>query len=495
MATSYPATLVEALDRLPDGDARGFRFFTLDREEKYFPYQAMRAEAARRAAFLGNLETAPMYGRAGGKLTKGDTVALVLPENHEFVLSFLGASVGGFVPVPVYPGATFKVTGHYVESLAHILVAARAKVVICNQRNLETVRMLKERPETKDVVILVAETDFLGEAPPFERPNVTPDDLCFLQFTSGSTSKPKGVMIRHRNLVANTTAFLGPSGLNRTPDDLGVSWLPLFHDMGLIGFVLGTLIVDLPVVLFRPSFVSAPPPLARATITKYKGTITYAPNFAYQLVSKRLTEKDLSRLDLSCLRVAGCGAEPIRAHAPRVRRQARARGSIRRAPPVATAWPRAASPSPSPARHRDEGSDRIDPKERCATANAVVLDAPDAHELVNCGVPFPGTSSRSSTRPAIAGGRARKVGEILTRGPSVNDGYYENAEAHGRVLQGRLAPHGRPRLHADGDVFICGPRQGPHHRPRRQPLPAGHRVGGERATRACAAATWSRSRR
>ena len=243
---SYPSTLIEALDRLPRDEGRGFRFFTLDREEKFFSWPVLRAEAHRRAAFLANAQTAAMYGLPGGKPAKGDTVALLLPENHDFVLSFLGASVAGLVPVPIFPGATFKVTGHYVETLAHIIVAARAKVVVCNQRNLEVVKLLKEREETKDVVILVAESDFSGEAPAFTAPKVSPEDLCFLQFTSGSTSTPKGVAIRHKNLIANTTAFLGPSGLNAgavhgRPDDVGISWLPLFHDMGLIGFVLGTL--------------------------------------------------------------------------------------------------------------------------------------------------------------------------------------------------------------------------------------------------------------
>ena len=131
--TGYPTTLVEALDRLPgsanaDGSLRGFRFLTTDREDRFYTYADLRAEAHRRAAIL-----------ASHGLQKGDTVALVCPENHEFVLTFLGASVGGFVPVPIFPGATFKASDHYVDTLEHIVSAARSKVLVCITKNLEVI--------------------------------------------------------------------------------------------------------------------------------------------------------------------------------------------------------------------------------------------------------------------------------------------------------------------------------------------------------------------
>jgi fatty-acyl-CoA synthase len=438
----YPSTLVEALDRLPSGEARGFRFITTDREERYFPYEAMRAEAHRRAAFLS----------AAG-LRKGDTVALVCPENHEFVLTFLGASVGGFVPVPIFPGATFKVSDHYLETLAHILEAAHARVLVCVQKNHEIIEKLKER--VPGLTILVADRDFAGQAPPFAPPVVTPDDLCFLQFTSGSTSRPKGVMIKHANLVANTTAFLGPAGLNRTPADVGVSWLPLFHDMGLIGFVLGTLIVDLPCVLMpTPTFARAPR-LWLELITKHRGTITYAPNFAYQLVTKRVSEKDLSTLDLSSLRVAGCGAEPIRA-----------RTLIDFAEKFRPAGfdSKALLPSYGMAEsclaitfHRlgtDLHVDRVDPAEM-KKGRAVPSTSADALELVGCGVPFPGHDLAIVDEAGAKVGE-RVVGEILSRGPSVNDGYYLNAEATAESFKDGWLCSGDLGYVADGDLFICG---------------------------------------
>src|SRR5690606_3926033 len=202
--------------------------------ERYFSYRALEAEAYRRAALLTALG-----------LQKGDRVALVLAEPHHFVLSFLGAVVGGFVPVPIYPRASFKNADGYVDTLAHIVKASGSTVLLCGAGNREVVEHLSTRDIAAPRIFDVAEL-FADDAvvPSFSAPSIAPSDLCFLQFTSGSTNKPKGVMVTHENLVANTTAFLGPSGLDRRDSDVGVSWLPLFHDMGLIGFVLGPLICD-----------------------------------------------------------------------------------------------------------------------------------------------------------------------------------------------------------------------------------------------------------
>jgi fatty-acyl-CoA synthase len=451
--TARPITLASALDRLPSGEARGFRFYGADRQERYFPYEAMRAEAHRRAAFLAALGC-----------EKGDCVALVIPENHEFVLTFLGASVGGFVPVPIFPRATFKGADQYVDTLEHIVKASHAKAVVCMQQNREVVDALKAREGLASLAIIDTETGFSGAAPTFHPPVITQDDLCFLQFTSGSTSKPKGVMVKHGNLVANTTAFLGPAGLARTPDDVGVSWLPLFHDMGLIGFVLGTLIVDLPVVLMpTPSFARMPR-MWLELITKHRGTITYAPNFAYQLVTKRTTEKDLAQLDLSSLRVAGCGAEPIRA-----------RTLIEFAEKFRPAGFRSEALLPSYGmaesclaitfhpRGREMVVDRVDPAEMkrgravpVALSSATERAASDeALELVGCGIPFPGHELAIIDEQGQPVGE-RVVGQIVSKGPSVTEGYYENREASDESFKSGWLHTGDLGYVADGQLFICG---------------------------------------
>src|SRR5262249_48315095 len=137
----------------------------------------------------------------------------------------------------------------------------------------------------------------------------SPDDIAFVQFTSGSTSMPKGVTLTHANLKANIDAFAGAAGVDVQPEDTAVSWRPLNHDMGLVGMVLGALYTRRPCVLLTPqTFVRRPAEWLRA-ITRHRGAISFAPSFAYDLCVRRV--KDLADLDLSSWRVAGCGAEPV----------------------------------------------------------------------------------------------------------------------------------------------------------------------------------------
>lgn len=445
MSADEEVTLVSSLARLPRGEARGFRFVGRDRQERYFSYEALEAEAYRRAAHLSALG-----------LTKGDRVALVIPEPHEFVLTFLGAAVAGIVPVPIFPQASFKNVDGYVDTLAHIITTARARVVICLASNREVVARLDER-DTPMRELVLADEAFTGDAPAFEAPEVLPDDLCFLQFTSGSTSKPKGVMVRHRNLVANAQAFLGPSGLDRKDDDIGVSWLPLFHDMGLIGFILGTLVCDIPVVILPTESFARSPRLWLETISKHRGTITYAPNFAYQLVTKRVKEKDLASLDLSCLRVVGCGAEPIRA-----------RTLLEFADKFAPSGFRATQFLPSYGMaeatlaitfHQlgDELLvDRVDPGAmKAGHAEIAGEGTAGVIELVSNGSAFPG-HELLIVDEAGAPVPEREVGQVVTRGPSVTEGYFENAEASAEGWKDGWLQTGDLGYLADGNLYICG---------------------------------------
>ncbi len=366
-------TLVDAVRARatePDGD-RGFVFVRSDGSERLCTFHDIAAEAERRAGHF-----------AARGLRKGDRLAMVIPEGDEFVLSFLGALFAGVVPVPIYPQLSFKNIDGYVETVAHIARASGASLLLTTPATRPYVEPALGRVDTLRAVMTVDE--ITGD----ERltdVRVAPEDLAFLQFTSGSTSRPKGVMVSHGNLAANSAAFM-LDGLRRYPMvDKGVSWLPLFHDMGLIGFVVGPLFTHVPCV-FLPtaSFVRAPR-LWLDKIHEHRGTITYAPNFAYALVAKRMKDKEVEGLDLSCLRVAGCGAEPIQARA--------LRDFAERLAPAGFD-PRAFLPSYGMA----ESTLAITFMPLGEGLKTQTNDA--GQEIVDCGGLFRGTSWPSSTRPA-----------------------------------------------------------------------------------------------
>ncbi|MBC7172912.1 MAG: AMP-binding protein, partial [Polyangiaceae bacterium] len=333
---------------------------------------------------------------------------------------------------------------------------AGAKVVLCMEGNVEVVKMLEGRVPA-EILIRPVETAFEGETPAFEPPAITPDDLCFLQFTSGSTSKPKGVMVSHRNLVANGLAFLGTHGLDRNPDDVGVSWLPLYHDMGLIGFVLATLLVDLQAVLMPTELFARSPRLWLETITKYRGTITYAPNFAYQLVTKRLKPKDLEGLDLSRLRVAGCGAEPIRAQTLREFADKLAPSGFRSIAFLPSYGMAEATLAITFHGLESELSvDRVDTDAMTqGFARPADADTKSVSEVVSCGKGFPGHEVMvvdESGKPLPE----RRVGQVVTRGPSVTAGYFENEAATAESWKDGWLATGDLGYVADGNLHICG---------------------------------------
>jgi fatty-acyl-CoA synthase len=298
------------------------------------------------------------------------------------------------------------------------------------------------------------------------RVDVSPDDLGLIQFTSGSTSRPKGVMVTHANLAANAEAFM-IHGLDRDPAvDKGVSWLPLFHDMGLIGFVVGPIFTHVPCVLLPAASFARRPRIWLDKIHQHRGTITYAPNFAYALVSKRLKGKDIEDLDLSSLRIAGCGAEPI--HAPVLRdfaaTMARAKFD-----------PRALLPSYGMAEStlaitftpRGQGTrtDAVDPK--ALTEGRAEPRSPDTGgegEIVDCGRAFPG-HELAVIDPSGRRLEERRVGQVVARGPSVARGYFREPELTAQTfkpIEGD-GPGDAPWLHtgdlgylAGGHLFVCG---------------------------------------
>jgi fatty-acyl-CoA synthase len=247
------------------------------------------------------------------------------------------------------------------------------------------------------------------------------------------------VTITHRSLAANIDAINGPAGLAATQADSAVSWLPLYHDMGLVGMALAALYFGRPAVLMTPStFVKRPVEWLR-TISRHRATVSFAPNFAYDLCLRRVSERDLEGIDLSCWRIAGCGAEPI--HASTL---------ARFADKFRTAGFRASSFMPCYGLAEHVLAATLSPPGR-----AIRVDRRSGVDLVSCGSPLPGHRIRIVTeddRDAEEG----TAGEIALAGPSVMRGYCGDDEMTAAALRDGWLYTGDLGYLADGELFVCG---------------------------------------
>lgn len=454
-----PPTLSDALRQLSNREDRGFVFVRPDGTERFCSFRELGVEAERRAADL----------HARG-LVKGDRLAIAVPDPDEFVLSFLGAVMGGIVPVPISPQLSFKNIEGYHDTVAHIANASGASLLLTTATTRQYVDPIAARaPKLRGIVTV----DELGKEDHGKVDvAVDPTDLAFLQFTSGSTSRPKGVMVSHRNLAWNSESFMIHGLAKDSSFDKGVTWLPLFHDMGLIGFVVGTIFTDIPVVFLPTASFVRNPRIWLDKIHQHRGTITYAPNFAYALVAKRLKDKDVADLDLSCLRRAGCGAEPIQAKTLRdfAAKLAPAKFDSKAFLPsygmaeatlAITFVPHSTGVRTDVIEKKslEAGDAKPASSIEAAEADPSMLLA-DVQELVNCGKPFPEHALAIVDEAGNCLGD-RRVGQIVTRGPSVSAGYYEEPELTADAF--KKGPDGETWLYTGdlgytvgGEVFICG---------------------------------------
>ncbi len=389
-------------------------------------------------------------------LRKGDRVAIILPEPDSFVLTFMGALTAGLVPVPMYPPLTLAKMEAYGETVRHILKSSGAKVLITvpGLRDMLATHLVAAVGERE--VEVIVDADLEGE--PMDRPEppceVSLDDLAFLQFTSGSTQKPKGVMVTHRNLSVNSHCIMF-DGLRSTSRDRGVTWLPLFHDMGLIGFVIAPLFAQVQ-VMFLPTmnFIRRPGTWLDA-IHRFRGTITFAPNFAYSLSTRAVRESDAEKWDLSCLKAIGCGAEPIQPDVLQSFVGRFAQNGLN---------PRAMLPCYGLAEatlavtfidlEETIKTDHVCPEGMMA-GKARPANGHGSLEVVSCGRPFPNHELRivddaGNTLPE------RSVGNVLLRGPSVTAGYYEHPEETAKSFVDGWLHTGDLGYIAGGELYVCG---------------------------------------
>ena len=396
---------------------------------------------------------------------RGDSVALMLPTSRDFFLAFAGVLLAGATPAPIYPPFRADRIAEYAERQSAILSNAGARLLVTFREAASVAKLLKPLVSSLEGVA-TAEALVHSNAPAPLGPQVhsRADDLALLQYTSGSTGNPKGVMLTHANLLANVRAIGEALGLRN--DDVGVSWLPLYHDMGLIGAWLMPLYFGLPVVVLSPlAFLSRPVRWLRA-FHRYHGTASAAPNFAYELAAAKISDDELQGLDLSAWRAALNGAEPVLpATLDRFAARFASCGFRRESLLPVYGLAEASLAVTIPPVGRGPLVDRLD-RAAFAQEGRAVPALPDASDrdpnvisFVSAGPPVP----RHEVR--IVNDRREEVGErvegqLWFRGPSATQGYYRNEAATAALLpEGAAAGwvnSGDRAYRADGEIYITG---------------------------------------
>ncbi|HUG53000.1 MAG TPA: AMP-binding protein [Vicinamibacteria bacterium] len=415
-----------------------------DGTEETVTYGALLAEAAAVAGAL----------RDRG-LRRGDTVALMLPTGREFLAAFQGILIAGAVPVPIYPPARLDRLEEYARRQAAILADAEVRTLVTIGRARGVASVLGASVPSLQGVVTVEELTALGASWPL--PQGSGADTALIQYTSGSTGAPKGVVLTHDNLLANVRAI--GRGLGARATDVGASWLPLYHDMGLIGTWLFCLHHGIPLSLQSPlAFLTRPERWLQA-IHRHRATLSPAPNFAFELCVRRIPEHALEGLDLSCWRVAFNGAEPVSPETiDRFVERFGPYGFRREAmmPVYGLAESSVALCFPPLGR-----GPRLDAVARAAfekdgRAEAAAPEDATALRLVSVGQALP----EHEVQVVDPSGRAlpeRTVGRVAFRGPSTMAGYHRRPEATAAItLPGGWLDTGDLGYVAEGELFIAG---------------------------------------
>jgi acyl-CoA synthetase (AMP-forming)/AMP-acid ligase II len=386
-------------------------------------------------------------------VSHGDRVLLVLPTERAFYESYWGILLAGGVPVPAYPPVRLDRMEEYTRTLAALAENCGASVLITSGSIRPLVRLAAEAGGLRLVLPEDVRSGGLREDVP-----VSEGDLALLQYTSGSTGKQKGVMLTHRNLLANLRAI--GAGMALCPEDVVVSWLPLYHDMGLIGLMLGTLYWGMSLVTMSPvDFLRRPARWIRV-LSQHQATLTAGPNFAFSLVARKIRSADLEGIDLSSCRAALCGAEPI--HPPTIE------GFVRRFEPCGFR-PGAFFPAYGLAENtlavsfselgRPPHVEEVDAL-RMETEGRVVPAGPGGktRKIVSVGRPLD-TVDVDVVDPEGSSVGEGALGEVVVSGPSVMAGYFNDPDATAQVLRDGRCHTGDLGFQLDGRLYISGRRK------------------------------------
>ncbi|MBP0002777.1 MAG: AMP-binding protein [Cyanobacteria bacterium SBC] len=420
------STLVDLLrDRASDGgDRLAFTFLRNGEDEQ--DRWSFRHLDARARSIAAHLQTSH---------PQGARVLLLYPPGLEFVAAFFGCLYAGSIAVPVYPPRR----NHHLNRLQAVLKDADATIALTTRDVMAQISpWLAEVPALQAIQWYATDEFSDGDGADWQPPDITGDTLAFLQYTSGSTGNPKGVMVSHENLLycsadqALTWEY--------QPDSVSVTWLPVFHDLGLIYGILQPIYQGIPCYVMAPvAFLQRPVRWLQA-ISRYRGTHTAAPNFAYELCVQKVTEDDRSKLDLNCLQMAMNGAEPVRpttlakfsevfrdcgfnpqAHCPAY--------GLAEATLKVTAIAKSEDPISLTVDARELSQDRVVPCKPKPTESLTLASCGRAVLETQLAIVHPETHIELAPY---------EVGEVWVDSPLVAQGYWKNAEATEATFKAKL---------------------------------------------------------
>lgn len=388
------------------------------------------------------------------QLSAAAKVTLMLPTSPEYFFSFMGVLIAGAISVPIYPPMRLNQIESYIRRHQTILKNCQAEVMITTPEIQRYSTLLTSLvPSLKHVLTV---NDFAAYSEQPLKMNLSENDIAFIQYTSGSTAEPKGVQLSHRNLLANIKAMGTATRL--TSKDIFVSWLPLYHDMGLIGAWLGMFYYAANLVVMSPLEFLARPQRWLWAIHRYRATISAAPNFAYDLCVHRIAEEELSGLDLTTWRISCNGAEPVipdtlRSFCKRFAEYGFNREAYWPVYGLAESSVGLAFPKPG----GTANIQRIDRGSFTKQGKAIPVDAnhKNALEFVACGEALPAHELRVVDDMDIEL-PDRQQGHLQFKGPSSTIGYYRNPEKTAELFHGQWLDTGDLAYFDEGQLYLTG---------------------------------------
>ncbi len=386
-------------------------------------------------------------------VSPGAHIALLGPTSRPLVTAIQAVWLAGATTVILPLPMRMSSVEEFIDQTHRRIASADAALVLIDR---ELAPFVEPRPGSAPMVLLDELGDIGGHVARFDAPVIDPTALAIIQFTSGSTSDPKGVMLPHRAVGANIDAMQAAARFD--PDhDVVVSWLPLYHDMGLVGLLTVPMTAGADLVLAGPQDFMASPAHWMQWLSDHRGTITAGPNFSWALATRAL--KRLDGLDLSPLRIALNGAEPVDPDAVEAfveagRRHGLRPGAVFPAFGMAEVAIAGTFPEPMSGLRTDDVDLRVLETERYASPADPA--APGTRRLALLGRPVPGLEIRVVDPESGRRRQDREVGELEIRGSSVTIGYYRHPEATAAAFHDGWLRTGDLAYLVDGELVLCG---------------------------------------